>query len=49
MRDMSLIAKDFQNKHKRGVVSKVTSYSFTYTENNKSTVYMISYFWEKEA
>lgn len=48
---MEKIAKEFQNNHKKGVVSNVTSYSFKYTETAKNgsvneTIYMKSYFEE---
>lgn len=48
---MEKIAKEFQNNHKKGVVSNITSYSFKYTETTKNgsvieTVYMKSYFME---
>ncbi len=48
---MEKIAKEFQNNHKKCVVSNVTSYSFKYTETAKNgsvieTVYMKSYFME---
>ena len=46
---MEKIAKEFQNNHKKGTVSNVTSYSFKYSETNKNcgvneVVYMRSYF-----
>lgn len=48
MLDMNKIAKDFQNKHKKGTVSNITDYSFQYTEKKKdkedSVIYMESYF-----
>lgn len=48
---MDKIAKEFQNNHKKGTVSNVTSYSFKYSETNKNgsvneVVYMKSYFME---
>ncbi len=46
---MEKIAKMFQNDHKKGVVSDVTEYSFKYTENNVSTIYMLSWFLELES
>ena len=33
---MDKIAKEFQNNHKKGTVSNVTSYSFKYSETNKN-------------
>ena len=57
MKTMKEYAKEFGEKNwKKGVVSNVTSYSFVFTEHQdlrkpdkqpKSTVYMLSYFWEK--
>lgn len=46
---MDKISKEFQNNHKKGTVSNVTSYSFKYSETNKNgsvneVVYMKSYF-----
>ena len=46
---MERIAKEFQNNHKKGIVSNVTSYSFKYSETSKNgnvneVVYMKSYF-----
>ena len=49
---MDKIAKEFQNNHKKGTVSNVTSYSFKYSEASKNgsvneVVYMKSYFMEQ--
>lgn len=46
MESMEKIAKKFQNDHKKGVVSDVTSYSFKYTEGKDSVIYMLSWFLE---
>ena len=35
MSDMNKIAKDFQNKHKKGTVSNITNYSFQYKYKKK--------------
>ena len=53
---MKEYADKFAREHRgKGVVSKVTSYSFTYTtlplkkdEKPVSCVYMLSYFWEPQ-
>jgi hypothetical protein len=52
--DMREVARKFQQKHcKQGLVTKVTDYSLTFEtqekeSKTKSTIYMKSYFWNRE-
>ncbi len=56
MKTMLEYTKDFQSKNlNKGLVSKITDYSFTFTTQPKkdnvqpkSVTYMLSYFYEKE-
>lgn len=48
---MKKLAEDFQRKHRNGVVSNITDYSFKFTtkpkndsEKQKEVIYYISYF-----